>query len=83
LGLHYKQPCRLTFLVDRSLGRTLPERMREVGVDAIGLDERYPQNALDEEWLPDAELYVGSKLGVRRPGTVVPRQGRGDCGREG
>ena len=28
--------------------------MREVGADAIGLDERYPQNALDDEWLPDA-----------------------------
>ncbi|MGH2408780.1 MAG: hypothetical protein ACRDGS_00285 [Chloroflexota bacterium] len=47
-------PRRLTFLIDRSLGRTLAERMREVGADAIGLDERYPQNALDEEWLPDA-----------------------------
>jgi predicted nuclease of predicted toxin-antitoxin system len=44
----------LTFLVDRSLGRALPERMREAGVAAIGLDERYSQNALDEVWLPDA-----------------------------
>jgi hypothetical protein len=32
--------------------------MREVGVDAIGLDERYPQNALDEEWLPDSASFM-------------------------
>ena len=28
--------------------------MRQAGSDAIGLDERYPQAALDEEWLADA-----------------------------
>ncbi|HVA89556.1 MAG TPA: hypothetical protein VNL71_06910 [Chloroflexota bacterium] len=51
-------PSRLTFVVDRSLGRTLAERMREIGMDVHWLDDHFAQNAKDEVWLPEVGVSL-------------------------
>lgn len=42
----------VTWFVDRSLGRGVARALIDVGEHAIYHDEQFPQDALDEEWLP-------------------------------
>ncbi len=46
---------RWVFFVDRSLGRkAVPDALREAGETVVVHDERFAQNAPDEEWLAQA-----------------------------
>lgn len=42
----------VVWFVDRSLGRGVAEALRAVGEDVVHHDDEFPQDALDEEWLP-------------------------------
>lgn len=50
-------PERLTFFVDRSLGRKrLVEAIRQSGLDAVAHDDLFAADAPDEVWLQRAGL---------------------------
>lgn len=62
---------RLTFLVDRSLGRKIVVgALREAGERVEALDDHFPQNAPDTEWLLEAGnrhwIVLSKDLAIRR-----------------
>lgn len=62
---------RLTFLVDRSLGRKIVVgALRETGERVEALDDHFAQNAPDTEWLLDAGnrhwIVLSKDLAIRR-----------------
>lgn len=45
---------RPRFFTDRNLGKQFATLLRDAGVEVVAHDDRFPQNTLDEEWLPRA-----------------------------
>ena len=46
-------PARLTFFIDRCLGKGVFERLKAEGADVEFLDERFSQEEADPDWIPE------------------------------
>ncbi len=65
-----------TFFFDNTLSPKFPRMLNALGVDTMALRERFPQNTLDQDWLPQLRgtgwvMITGDARILKRPGEIA------------